>query len=321
MAKGKAYYYFDTGKRVEGKKVYTPLPDLRDAKFGGSYAALMGHRSRGPSREVMRTPQLVDLYQKQKEFTKLAESSQKLYGLYQRRLGELLPTAPVAEITRVHMQRLVDNMAHQPGAANAFVRCSRALFAWAKTRGHVTENPAIDLSVPEMGEHDPWPETVVEAALRAEDPTVRLLTHMLLYTAQRINDVLKMTWSDLADGRVRLTVTKTKRQLDIPQHDNLKAELAGRSRDAFIVCTKDGKPITDQVARLTLQRFTRSLGCETVPHGLRKNAINALLEAGCSVAETASVSQQSLQMVEHYARKRNQSKLADAAILRWQNAT
>ena len=45
-SKGKDYYYFDTGKRVDGKKVYAKLPDLRDMKFGGSYAALMGHRNR-----------------------------------------------------------------------------------------------------------------------------------------------------------------------------------------------------------------------------------------------------------------------------------
>jgi hypothetical protein len=55
-----------------------------------------------------------------------------------------------------------------------------------------------------------------------------------------------------------------------------------------------------------------------VPHGLRKNAVNALLEAGCSAAEAASISGQSLQMVEHYAKQRAQARLADAAVLKWQ---
>ncbi|MEG8051008.1 hypothetical protein QP178_14425 [Sphingomonas aurantiaca] len=56
-----------------------------------------------------------------------------------------------------------------------------------------------------------------------------------------------------------------------------------------------------------------------MPHGLRKNAVIALLEAGCSTAETASVSGQSLQMVELYARQRNQSTLADSALARWES--
>jgi hypothetical protein len=51
---------------------------------------------------------------------------------------------------------------------------------------------------------------------------------------------------------------------------------------------------------------------------LRKNAVNALLEVGCSVPETAAISGQSLRVVEHYAKERNQRKLASAAILRWE---
>lgn len=55
-----------------------------------------------------------------------------------------------------------------------------------------------------------------------------------------------------------------------------------------------------------------------VTHGLRKNAVNALLEAGCSTAETAAISGQSLGMVEHYARARNQQALGTAAVLLWE---
>jgi hypothetical protein len=45
--------------------------------------------------------------------------------------------------------------------------------------------------------------------------------------------------------------------------------------------------------------------------------VNALLECGCSAAETAAISGQTLQLVEHYAKKRDQRKLASAAILKW----
>jgi hypothetical protein len=55
-----------------------------------------------------------------------------------------------------------------------------------------------------------------------------------------------------------------------------------------------------------------------VPHGLRKNAVIALLEAGCSSPETAAISGQSLRVVEHYAKERDQSLMADSAVLKWQ---
>jgi hypothetical protein len=77
----------------------------------------------------------------------------------------------------------------------------------------------------------------------------------------------------------------------------------------------------DKVARDLLQAFAANLGAKIVPHGLRKNAVIALLELGCSVAETASISGQTLQLVEHYAKQRNQAKLSDAAVLRWENGS
>ena len=45
-----------------------------------------------------------------------------------------------------------------------------------------------------------------------------------------------------------------------------------------------------------------------------------LLEAGCTTAEVASITGQSFEMVEHYARQVSQRKLAVAAIAKWENA-
>jgi integrase len=49
-------------------------------------------------------------------------------------------------------------------------------------------------------------------------------------------------------------------------------------------------------------------------HGLRKSAVNRLLEAGCTTAQVSSITGHSIQMVEHYARQVDQPKLARAAI-------
>src|SRR5262245_22172980 len=44
------------------------------------------------------------------------------------------------------------------------------------------------------------------------------------------------------------------------------------------------------------------------------------LEAGCTDAETAAITGQSRDMVEHYAKQVNQKRLAAAAILKWETA-
>ncbi len=318
-SKGREYLYFDTGKKVDGKKVYARLPALRDAKFGGSYAAMLGHRNRGAKADVLTIPRLVDLYQRSPAYRSLAPASVKLYDIYLRRLEKLLPTAPAAEVTRGDVRKLVDGMAETPGAANAFTSAVGALFGWAKDREYVPINPADGIDALPGGEHQPWPEHVLRAALACDVARVRLLTHLLYFTAQRLGDVLKMQWTDIADDRALVRQQKTGKVLSIPLHRELRAELAKQPRTApTIIANINGKPLSGDMARKALKGFTAEQNALCVPHGLRKNAVIALLEAGCSVAETAAISGQTLQMVEMYARGRDQAKLAGDAMLRWE---
>ena len=69
---------------------------------------------------------------------------------------------------------------------------------------------------------------------------------------------------------------------------------------------------------MSLQAFAAKRGFKVVPHGLRKNAVIALLEAGCSVAEVSAITGQTLQIVEHYAKARSQRRLSRSAIEKWQ---
>ncbi|HEX8555252.1 MAG TPA: tyrosine-type recombinase/integrase [Sphingomonas sp.] len=320
-AKGRDYYYFDTGKVADGKKVYARLPDLRSMDFGGSYAAMMGHRNRRPAATGMSVPQMVNLYQRSQEFRGNAASTRKLYNIYLARLEGLLPTAPVAEVTRGDMRRLIDAMAETPGAANAFLKTTGALFAWGEQHEYVRANPCTGIKQMGMGEHQPWPAHILQAALVADDDRVRLLTHLLYFTAQRIGDVLAMGWADIQEGRVALVQEKTTKKLRVRLHEDLQSELARHPRRAIVICTDaSGRPLKQGTAGKLLSDFTAKLGHRCVPHGLRKNAVIALLEAGCTVAQTSAVSGQSLAMVEKYAKERDQVGLSDAAVLQWQGA-
>jgi hypothetical protein len=65
-------------------------------------------------------------------------------------------------------------------------------------------------------------------------------------------------------------------------------------------------PRAEEVRRRTWQ------GAALVPHGLRKNAVNALLEAGCTGLRGPGNHRTELQMIAHYARKVNRRTLGDA---------
>lgn len=327
-AKGKEYLYFRTGQKdARGKEILTPLPAIDDVGFGGSYASCMGARKKRENAPTMLTvTELCDLWEKSPKWNQpkskggYAEGTKKLYRYGLDYLKSKLPTAPAGLLERSDIAQLVDGRAGQPGAANSLLRTINSLYKWARKRGHVANDPGRDVEELEIGEHDPWPSHILEAALAANDARVRLGTHLLYFTAQRIGDVVRMKGGDIREDRIAVVQEKTGRALDIPLHNRLRVELERHSfgLDYIIPGAKPGQPLHQHTLREALQAFAASLDADVVPHGLRKNAVNSLLEAGCSVAETASISGQSLAMVEHYAKGRAQGTLASAAILRWE---
>lgn len=110
---------------------------------------------------------------------------------------------------------------------------------------------------------------------------------------------------------------KTGTALSIEMHRDLAEELAQTpKRGLAILADEQGRPLKVADLRYALQQWALARGHKVVPHGLRKNAVNELLLAGCSVAEVASITGQTYQIVEDYARKVNRTKLAEAAIIK-----
>lgn len=321
VSKGKEYLYFDTGQRDDkGKKIYTRLPDRHDkARFGVAHAAMLGHRHRREKLvSELTVTALVDQYQASPQFAKLKPATQKIYKIYQGQFVDQLGEGPAARVERKQIILMLDKMAAKPGACNMVVSSVSALYAWARKRDIVTNDPCRDIDPMEIGEHDPWPLELLEKGLATNDCRVRLLVHLLYYTGQRIGDVAKMRWEDIDDGRIYVKQQKRGRELYIPIHAKLLPELEKVRREEGEMVHSDGRKLTTATLRGNLQKFASDLGYTIVPHGLRKNAVNTLLESGCSIAETAAISGQSLQIVEHYAKRRNQKNLGDAAMGRWE---
>jgi integrase len=319
VAKGHVYLYFDTGVKNEaGKPILARLPDANDPTFGTALAAAKaGRNRRGSVQQVLTVGGLANLYEKSADYSALADKSKTLYATYLRQIRKALAPAPAREIARRDVLMIRDRMADKPGAANALVRTLGALYSWGRERDYVENSPTKGIRMLAQGEHEPWQPWLIEAALDSDDATVRLGVALLYYTAQRIGDVCKMRWTDIRGRSIELEAQKTGVALSIPLHSRLAQILTETPRSAFTILLRDGEPWKPEALRVYLQVWAKAHGAKVVAHGLRKSAVNALLEAGCSVAETASISGQTLQMVEHYAKKRNQPKLASAAMHLW----
>lgn len=341
-AKGRRYEYFDTGaKKASGQPILKRLPARSDPAFGDTYAALLGGRTkRANSAAVMTLPQLIEAYERSAQFRGLAAATREAYGIYLRLLSAQLGAAPAHGIERRDLEHLREKIwdgrhlspARRakvpperlwPGAANGMIRTARALFKWARDREYITGDPCKGIELFDSQDYQPWPAGLLRAGLASEDPDIRLPIALLYFTAQRIGDVCSMRWSDIRDGAIHVRQQKTGKELEIRLHRELAAMLAATPRTSLtVIADSKGRPLRTDPVRERLQAFAAAHWTEgkVVPHGLRKNAVIALLEAGCSIAETAAVSGQSLRMVEHYAKARGNRFLASAAILKMERS-
>lgn len=319
VAKGRVYLYFDIGQRNDaGKPILKKLPSIDDPSFGRSLANYRTMREkRQDVPHSLTVTGLANLFEKSQEFKQLAEASRTVYTLYLKQIREKLGIAPADELSSKEVRIVRDKMADTPGAANMLIRTLGALYNWGRKSQHVTTTPTKDVAMFDQGEHEPWPDWLLERALA--DPAVRLPVAMLYYTAQRIGDVCKLRWTDIRGGAIELTQHKTGIDLAVPIHSELKKLLDDTPKGGFqILMREDGTPWRPNLLRKALQVWAKGEGAKVVPHGLRKNAVIALLEAGCSVAETAAISGQTLQVIEHYAKRRNRKTLGASAILKWE---
>lgn len=331
VAKGRTYYYFDTGARDErGRKILTRLPDVRDHTFAAAYKAAKGARTKQQVGVGTKNfDWLCRLHERSPEFKRLAENTKRLYVRHLGYANQNFRNArgqswPLEVITAEHVVALRDKFADKPGTANAIVRSIGALYAWAGKPGrrYVKENIAADIELLEMGEHKAWPVWLVEDALA--DPAIRLPVALLYFLGQRIGDTVKMGRQSITRGSVAVTQQKTGKALRIAIHSRL-AEIieADAPRDTLVfLLNEKGQPVTESGLRQRIQKWARvKHKIDVVPHGLRRNAVNALLQAGCTVAEVASITGQSLQMIEHYAKERDGEILSHSAILKFERRT
>ena len=156
-------------------------------------------------------------------------------------------------------------------------------------------DPTQGIKLPKMktdGIHT-WDETEITAfeAAHAIGTRPRLAMALLLYTGQRVSDVIRMGRQHIRNGVLQVRQAKTGAVLDVPVHPDLHAIIDATPGEhlTFLTSSKTGGPY---VGNALSQQFRIWCDAAELPqcsaHGLRKAACRRLAEAGCSTNEIAA---------------------------------
>jgi integrase len=228
----------------------------------------------------------------------------------------------IALLQGTHINRMVAAKAGTPAAARNFRNTLRALMKHCIAQGWRNDDPTQGVKVAPIKTDGfrTWGEDDI-AAFEARHPIgtrARLALALLLYTAQRRSDVVRLGRQHLRDGVLQVRQQKTGIPLTIPVHPDLAAVLEATPSDHLtFLTTRDGKPFTAAGFTNWFRDMCNEAGLPRglSAHGLRKAACRRLAEAGCSANVIAAISgHASLREVQRYTAAADQARMARAAI-------
>lgn len=290
-------------------------------EFNDQYeAALAARFSDTPKDPEGSIGALIVAFYRSPKFTRLRPVTQASYRWILERLRRDHGTKPVARLERRHVQKMIDDRASTPTAANSLLTLLRILMGFAVRAGVRQDDPTIHVDRIDYKSdgHHSWTEEEI-AAFEAHWPIgsrERLAFSLLLYTGQRVADVVRMGRQHIRGGEMTLAQQKTGIEVTIPLHPVLMAQLP-TDRLIFLL-TQYGKPYTPGGFSNWLSDACDAAGLpQCAAHGLRKAASRRLAESGCTVHEIAAITgHQSLREVERYTKAANRKRLARSAMSR-----
>lgn len=228
----------------------------------------------------------------------------------------------VAHLLPKHVDAMIAAKVKTPAAARNFRKTLRALMQFAVSEGMRKDDPTQGTKAPKIkGDgYATWSEDHIAAfeARHAIGTRARLAMGLLLYTAQRRGDVVRMGRQHLRGDLIHVRQNKTGAVLQVPIHRNLRAIIDATPTDNLtFLMTEFGKPFKPAGFGNLFREWCNQAGLPRgySGHGLRKAACRRLAEAGCSEKQIAAISgHASLSEVQRYTKAANQELLARAAM-------
>jgi len=212
--------------------------------------------------------------------------------------------------------------AKTPAAAQSFLKVIHALILYCQSIGMCDDDPTAGIKNVKLRSEGiyTWSEVDI-ATFEAKHPIgsrARLALALLLYTAQRRSDVIRMGRQHIRDGAIHLTQRKTGAALAIPIHRDLASVIDATASDHLtFLTTGSGSPFSAAGFGNLFRDWCNEAGVprQCSAHGLRKAACRRLAEAGCSAPEIMSISgHASLREVQRYCAAADQVRMARSAM-------
>lgn len=274
-------------------------------RFWNEYALLVNRVPQPPAPPRRNLARLIDSYARSTRYTNLAPRTQADYRKQLDRLAKVMGDMNPADILRRDVIRLRDANAARYRKANYLVQVLKVVLEHGIDEGWLTHNVAkgVQLLRSPYNPRQPWPQDLIDRYREHATGRELLVFEMCLGTGQRIGDVLAMRWSDISEGGINVTQSKTSKRLWVPLTDRLRASLsATQKRPGFILTNAAATgPWSYRGASQAVRKVREQIGALDYDiHALRYSAASELALAGCSDELIASVTGQSPAMVARY---------------------
>lgn len=235
---------------------------------------------------------LVNQYQASAKWAGLADATRMQRRKIFRTITNQSPDVPAMALTAADMRRWRDNRASTPAAANNLLKAFSSLYAWGVEMDHVAENPVRGVKHLPMkkGGHAPWTAEDMRRfrAYWPDDSKPHLALCLLLFTACRRSDVVKLGRQHVRDGWISFRQTKTGDPVEMPMLQPL-AEAIRDCHDMTFLTTQYGGPFKAESFGNWFRKVCNEAGVSKSAHGIRKAAGALLAEMGCTMSEIAAV--------------------------------
>lgn len=313
--RGKLYRYV----RIEGRSSIR-LPGLPGSpKFMAAYAAalasaqaLIGHDFKPGS-----FGKLVESYFGSVEFANLGTRSKSTYRNILSTQVQRFGHGMVADMPNSKAREIIQEIgAKHPGMANLTRSVLVTVFEHAISCNMRADNPFRRIPIYKIGTRHTWTDAEL-ATYEKRWPLgtrERLAYAVLLYSAQRVSDAVRLKRGDV----LTITQQKTGTELTLPIHPALaRAIKAGPANGIYLIGDAAGRPISSAALTQLMRKAIGQAGLpkRCVAHGLRKAILRRLAEHSATTKGIAAISgHKTLKEVERYTSQANQAIMAIAAM-------
>jgi integrase len=255
-------------------------------------------------------------------FKNLSSATQAVYCRIVDGLVSTKGDKPVRMLERRHVAKMVDDRADTPAAANRLLSVVHLMMRHAIRLQIRDDDPTENVERVRYDKKgfETWTEADI-AAFETRWPLgtrARLALALLLYTAQRRSDVIRIGPQHVRDDAIEVTQGKTKERLLLPMHPELAAAIRTcvvSGHTTFLV-TRKGDPFASGNAFYNwFIDCARAAGVTKSPHGLRKAAARRVAEKGGTPHHIkAMTGHRTLSEVERYTRAVEQENMARTAV-------